>query len=165
MIVVHYQQERLVPSIIPLTSFGFSTRILTAKLQDHDSAHVWDDCARVSTYIDHSKNNAENDSITFNFQTGHICPQFSIVFDDNFETVDSLRKGEEPAIWKSLATHKCEHRLNDKKKQCVELRHRHNRSSKVSFRSKSLKKAILMKMMKRHQLKCTIKSLRKDQKK
>ena len=41
-----------------------------------------------------------------NLQTGHISPQFHAAFDDNFETVDSLRKGIEPARWKCLASHK-----------------------------------------------------------
>ena len=115
MRVGYPHQERLEPSIIPLNSFDFSTRMLIANLQDHDSTHLWNERARVSTCIDHSKNNTENDSITFNFQTGHIRLQFRIVFDDNFETVDLLWKGEEHVIQKSLATHKCGHRLNDKK--------------------------------------------------
>ena len=50
-----------------------------------------------------------------NLQTGHINPQFHVVFDDNFETADSLHKGAEPNRWKWIATHKHEHHSNDKK--------------------------------------------------
>ena len=35
------------------------------------------------------------------------------MFDDNFETVESLRKGVEPQRWKWLATHKREYHLDD----------------------------------------------------
>ena len=48
-----------------------------------------------------------------NLQTGHVSPQIHVVFDDNFETVDSLRRGVEPKRWKSLPTHKIEYHLND----------------------------------------------------
>ena len=45
-----------------------------------------------------------------------ISPQFYVVLDNSFETVDSLNKNKkEPARWKCLATHKREHHLNNKK--------------------------------------------------
>ena len=50
-----------------------------------------------------------------NLQTGHISPQFHVVFDDYFETVDSMRKVTEPAKWKWISSHKREYHLNDKK--------------------------------------------------
>ena len=48
-------------------------------------------------------------------QTGHVSPQFRVVFDDRFETVESLREGTEPVRWNWLASHKREHHLNDRK--------------------------------------------------
>ena len=36
-----------------------------------------------------------------------------MIFNDNFNTVDSLRKGVEPKRWNWLATYKQEYYLND----------------------------------------------------
>ena len=37
-----------------------------------------------------------------NPQTGHISPQYHVVFDDTFSTVPFLRSGEEPPNWVEL---------------------------------------------------------------
>ena len=60
-----------------------------------------------------SKQHASNVALTLNLQTGHISPQHHVIFDDNFETVHSLRKGTEPKRWNWLATHKREFHFDD----------------------------------------------------
>ena len=49
----------------------------------------------------------------FIFQTGHASPQFHVVFDDDFETVDVIPHGVEPSHWRWLSDHRCEFYLND----------------------------------------------------
>ena len=69
---------------------------------------------QVGAYLGRLKQHASNVALILNLQTGHVSPQFHAVFDDNFETADSLRKGVEPKRWKWLATHKKEYHLNDR---------------------------------------------------
>lgn len=95
-------------------TFGCPAYVLNASLQDHNSIPRWDERIRVGAYLGRSKQHASNVALILNLQTGHISPQFHVVFDDNFETVDSLRRGIEPKRWRWLATHKREYHLNDK---------------------------------------------------
>ena len=52
-------------------------------------------------------------ALIINLYTGHVSPQFHIVFDDNFETVASLYSGIEPKRWRWLSQHRREFNLND----------------------------------------------------
>ena len=51
---------------------------------------------QMGAYLGRSKQHASNVTLILNLQTGHISPQYHVVFDDNFKTMDSLRKGVEP---------------------------------------------------------------------
>ena len=64
-------------------------------------------------YLGWSKQHASSVALILNLKKGHISPQFHTVFDDNLETVDSLRNGVEPKRWKFLVEHKIEYHLND----------------------------------------------------
>ena len=77
--------------------FGCSCCVIPAKSQYHNSMPRWNEDVRVGDCLGRSKNHASNVSLTLNLQTGHVSPQFHVVFDDDFETVDSLRKGTEPS--------------------------------------------------------------------
>ena len=41
-------------------------------------------------------------ALVLNLSSGHVSPQYHVVFDDNFTTVSNLRSGTVPANWKSL---------------------------------------------------------------
>ena len=41
-------------------------------------------------------------TLVLNIRTGHIYPQYHVVFDGNFSTVYHTRKGTVPGNWKNL---------------------------------------------------------------
>jgi hypothetical protein len=43
-----------------------------------------------------------------NLITGHVSPQYHIVFDDDFSTVENLRLGTVPTNWTELNLHQAE---------------------------------------------------------
>lgn len=94
-------------------AFGYPECVLQASLQDHKSIPRWDERTRVGARVSRSKQHASNVALILNLQTGHISPQFHAMFDDDFETANSLRKGTEPKRWKWLATHKRECHFDD----------------------------------------------------
>jgi len=40
--------------------------------------------------------------LVFNPRTGHVLPQYHVVFDDDFTTVPYMEKGERPPNWDGL---------------------------------------------------------------
>jgi len=42
-------------------------------------------------------------ALVLNLQTGLVSPQFHVVFDDDFSTVEYIRTGKEPPFWQTLA--------------------------------------------------------------
>jgi hypothetical protein len=47
----------------------------------------WEPCARMGIYVGRSPSHAANVSLILNPQTGHISPQFHVVYNDDFTTV------------------------------------------------------------------------------
>ena len=41
-------------------------------------------------------------ALILNPATGHISPQFHVVFDDGFSTIEALQKGYKPENWEFL---------------------------------------------------------------
>ena len=62
----------------------------------------WDPRSRLGIYVGRSPFHAGNVALVLNPQTGHISPQYHVVFDDTFSTVPFLRSGEEPPNWVEL---------------------------------------------------------------
>ena len=58
----------------------------------------WDPRARADVYLGHSHSHAGNVSIILNLKTGHVSPQYYIVFDDEFSTVAYIPSDEESPI-------------------------------------------------------------------
>ena len=77
-------------------TFGCQACVLQASLQDNKSMPKWDERIIKGVYIGRLKQHASIVALILNLQTGHINSQFYVAFDDNFETIDSLRKGVEP---------------------------------------------------------------------
>ncbi len=50
-------------------------------------------------YVDGSPSHASNVALILNPRTEHISPQFHVVFDDDFTTVEYLRKMTVPPHW------------------------------------------------------------------
>ena len=83
-------------------------------MQDQKKIPRWDERIRVDACLGRSKQHAANVALILNLQTGHVSPQHHVVFDDNFETVQSLRDGVEPTRCRWLVEYEREcHADND----------------------------------------------------
>ena len=56
----------------------------------------------MGAYVGRSRIHAGNVSLILNLSTGHVSPQFHVVFDETFSTVPSLKNGSVPASWKFI---------------------------------------------------------------
>ena len=101
--------------IVPrgLHPFGYPAFVLSADLQDHKKLPRWDEQVRAGAYLGRSKKHSSSVALILSLQTCHVSPQFHVVLDDDFETVDSLRRGVEPSRWKWLPKHRREFHLDD----------------------------------------------------
>ena len=77
--------------------------MLDHRLQNVQKIPKWDERVRVGAYVGRSPNHAGNVALVLNLSTGHVSPQYHIVFDDKFETVEALRKGVVPSRWEYIA--------------------------------------------------------------
>ena len=50
-------------------------------------------------FVGFSKSHSSDIPMILNLKTGHISPQFHVVFDDTFSTVPSMRADEDPPPW------------------------------------------------------------------
>jgi len=70
-------------------TFGCPVYVLEAPLQSGlGSKPKWTERARVGAYLGHSNNHSHSVALVLNLATGHVSPQFHVVFDDKFETVN-----------------------------------------------------------------------------
>ena len=59
----------------------------------------WEARSRAGVYLGHSNSHAGSVALVLNLQTGHVSPQYHVVFYDDFTTVDYIQSGEEPPNW------------------------------------------------------------------
>ena len=86
--------------------FGCPCYVLDPTLQGNVSKLPrWEPRSRVGVYVGHSPHHAGSVALVLNLSTGHVSPQFHVVFDDDFSTVPNLRHGSEPSNWASLFEH------------------------------------------------------------
>ena len=71
---------------------GCPVYVLDARLQGAGFIPKWDKRVRVGAYVGRSPIHAGNVSLILNISTGHVSPQFHVVFDETFSTVPSLKK-------------------------------------------------------------------------
>ena len=79
--------------------------VLNSRIQDNNSMPKWDERVRVGMHVGKSQQHAGNVSLLLNLSTGYVSPQFHVVFDDNFETVEYLEHGTVPKRWTWLCEH------------------------------------------------------------
>ena len=63
----------------------------------------WEPQAQMGLYVGRSPSHASNVALVLNPRTGHVLPQFHVVFDDDFTTVEYLCKMTVPPHWADLA--------------------------------------------------------------
>ena len=73
-------------------TWGCPILVLDAQLQTGNGIGPpkWEPRARAGIYLGHSPVHAGNVALVLNLQTGHVSPQYHIVFDDEFTTVPYL---------------------------------------------------------------------------
>jgi hypothetical protein len=83
--------------------FGCPVYVLDSVLQGTVSKLPhWSPRSRVGVYLGHSPHHAGSEVIVLHLQTGHVSPQYHLVFEDDFCTVENLRLGTVPTNWDEL---------------------------------------------------------------
>ena len=86
-------------------TWGCPVFVLESQIQtDPKGLPKWNPRARVGIYLGHSPVHARNVALVLNPATGHVSPQFHLVFDDDFTTVESMRNGTVPQNWCELVS-------------------------------------------------------------
>ncbi len=70
--------------------FGCPVYVLDASLQDGKKISKWNPCARLGLFLGFSDLHSSQVPLVLNIATGHISPQFHVIFDNKFETINSL---------------------------------------------------------------------------
>ena len=89
-------------------NFGCLCFVLDSRLQSELSTCTkWESRSRLGIYAGHSPAHAGTVALVLNPRTGHILPQFHIVFDDLFTTVPFMNKSQLPPNWAELVKDYC----------------------------------------------------------
>lgn len=68
----------------------------------------WNPRANAGVYLGHSPDHASNVALVLNLATGLVSPQYHVVFDDHFSTVDFIRSKRQPSNWEQLCRYHTE---------------------------------------------------------
>ncbi len=83
--------------------FGSPCFVLDSRLQSRIAGSPkWEPRYRLEIYVGHSPSHAGLVALVLNPRTGHVSPQFHVVFDDLFTTVPYMKKSEVPPNWAEL---------------------------------------------------------------
>jgi hypothetical protein len=86
-------------------TFGCPCYVLDHHLQSGNSMiPKWEPRAQMGLYVGRLPSHDANVSMILNPSTGHVSPQFHIVFDDDFTTVPYLRTATIPPFWAELVS-------------------------------------------------------------
>jgi hypothetical protein len=85
--------------------FGCPVYVLDDRLQGDSKIPRWEPRSQVGVYLGHSPYHAKSVALVLNLATGHISPQFHMVFDDDFTTISHLKLGTVPTNWPELFEH------------------------------------------------------------
>ena len=90
------------PYLHDLHTFGCPAFVLDGPLQAGQKTPKWKDRAITGIYLGRSPQHAGNVSLILNLRTGHVSPQYHVVFDDDFTTVEAIAQDSEPNNWQFL---------------------------------------------------------------
>ena len=80
--------------------FGCPVYVLEPKLQDNQVIPKWHPCTQLGMSLGFSTVHSSLVPLVLNTCTGRISPQYHVIFDDKFETVESLPTAMSPdTIW------------------------------------------------------------------
>ena len=82
-----FTQLTLSPRVKHSHTFGSPVYVLDSRLQSGRSLPKWRTKARIGIYLGTSPRHSRKVALVLNMMTGHVSPQFHVVFDDLFETL------------------------------------------------------------------------------
>ena len=84
-------------------TFGCPCFVLDSRLQSGlSTCPKWEPRSRLGIYVGHSPEHAGTVALVLNPRTGHVSPQFHVIFDDLFTTVPFMNKSQLPPNWDEL---------------------------------------------------------------
>jgi hypothetical protein len=78
--------------------FGCPVYVLEAPLQTGNLFPKWNECSKVGIFLCHSPHHATSVPLILNTQTGFVSPQFHVVYDNNFDTIQYDTKSDSHQI-------------------------------------------------------------------
>ena len=67
--------------------WGCPCYVLEAKLQNNQKLPKWNRRARMGQFLGFSRHHSSTVALVRNLRTGHVSPQYHVVFDDKFQTI------------------------------------------------------------------------------
>jgi hypothetical protein len=93
--------------------FGSPCFVLDSRLQSGIAGPLkWEPRSQLGIYLGHSPSHAGSVALVLNPRTGHVLPQFHVVFDDLFTTVPYMNKNKIPPNWAYLVKKSSEHLID-----------------------------------------------------
>ena len=91
------------PNINEYHPFECPVFVLDARIQiGQIDPPKWEPRTRVGIYLGHSPIHAVSIAMVFKPKTGHVSPQYHVVFDENFTTVINMGDGILPPTWEEM---------------------------------------------------------------
>lgn len=89
-------------------TFGSPCYVLDSRLQSGlGGVPKWEPRSSLRIYVGLSPLHSTNVAMVLNPYTGLVSPQYHVVFDDHFQTLDALRRDTVPEAWKRLCETAC----------------------------------------------------------
>ena len=84
--------------------FGCPVFTLDSELQSGKGIlNKWKERSRIGVYLGRSPHHARSVALVLNLRTGHVSPQFHVMFDPSFQTVKpSFEGGSPPSLWQQV---------------------------------------------------------------
>jgi hypothetical protein len=83
-------------------TFGGPVFVLEPRLQAGHKIPKWEPRSRMAIYLGLSPQHASNVPLVLNIKTVLVSPQFHMVYDDHYATMQSLVTNVLPASWKKI---------------------------------------------------------------
>ena len=92
-----------------LHPFGCPVFVLDEQLQKGQTIPKFGKRSRVGIFMGHSSHHSDNVYLVLNPETDYITPQYHVVFDNKFQTVDIEKSTDSWKIWDTLAEFNRQH--------------------------------------------------------
>ena len=98
-----YNIKNINPNAHQYHTFGCPVYVLNSKLQSGSiGSPKWDPCSQVGVYLFNSPMYVGSAALIINPVTGHVSPQYHVVYDKTFSTVPHMRDETLPPTWDEM---------------------------------------------------------------